>query len=71
MHPVIIQGVAAERSRHLQAQAAAARRARETRRSRRARRSRPDRPAFMRLPRAWRDPGSRPAPQSLADPRSA
>ena len=53
MHPVIIQAAAAERSRDMQAYAAAWRRAREIRRSRRAQQARGPW-LFMRIP--LRDP---------------
>lgn len=53
MHPMIIQAAAAERSRDMQAHAAAAQLAREIRRSRRAQQARGPR-LVMRLP--LRDP---------------
>jgi hypothetical protein len=49
MHPVIIEAVAAERSKDLQAQAASGRRARQIRRARQAGQPRPRRP-ILRIP---------------------
>lgn len=70
MHPVIIQTVAAARSRDMQAHAAAARRAREIRRSRRAQQARPWWP-FLHVPGAGRGPDSLPALRPLRGPRAA
>jgi hypothetical protein len=55
MHPVIIEAVAAERSRDLRAQAASGRRARQIRRTRQAGQPAPRRPILripLRAPRA-------------------
>jgi hypothetical protein len=49
MHPVIIEAVAAQRSKDLQVQAAAGRRARQIRRTRPAAQTRPRRP-ILRIP---------------------
>ena len=49
MHPVIIEAVAAERSKDLQAQAASSRRARQIRRTRPAAATRARRP-ILRIP---------------------
>lgn len=66
MHPVMIEMVAAERGRDLQARAVAVRRTREIR-SRPARRTRPR----LRIPRVWRGPKAQPAPSPLRGPRPA
>ena len=49
MHPVIIEAVAAERSKDLQAQAVSGRRARQVRRTLQARQPAPRRP-ILRIP---------------------
>jgi hypothetical protein len=64
MHPAIIEAVAAEQVRELQARAAAAGRARQLRRSRHAR-------LFTRFRGAGRGPAVLPAAQSLRGPRAA
>jgi hypothetical protein len=70
MHPVITQAVTAERSRDLQASAAAAHQARQTRR---ARRSRPaGRPwVFLRIVLAGHGRKTRQAPGLLRGPGTA
>jgi hypothetical protein len=67
MHPVIIQAIAAERTREMQAHAVAAGLARQLRRSQQSRR--PWLP--MRIARAGRGPASLSAAQPLRDPRAA
>ncbi len=69
MYPghVIIQAVAAERSRDMRAHAAVARRLGEARRDAQGRHPR----AFSRFSRGGRGPVSRPAPRPLGDPRAA
>jgi hypothetical protein len=64
MHPAIIEAVAAEQVRELQAGAAAARRARQLRRSRHAR-------LFTRFRGAGRGLSPRPTAQPLRGPRAA
>jgi hypothetical protein len=64
MHPAIIEAVAAEQVRELQAHAAAARRARQLRRSRHAR-------LFTRFRGAGRGLSPRPTAQPLRGPRAA
>lgn len=67
MHPVITQAIAAERTREMQAQAAAAGLARQLRRF-----QQPRRPWLpMRIGRAGRGPASLPAARPLRDPRAA
>jgi hypothetical protein len=63
MHPAIIQAIAAEQVRELQAHAATARRARQLRRSRPAR-------LFTRFPGAGRGPALRPAARTLRGPKA-
>jgi hypothetical protein len=64
MHPAIIEAVAAEQVRELQARAAAAGRARQLRRSRRAR-------LFTRFRAAGRGLAPRPTAQPVRGPRAA
>lgn len=67
MYPVITQAIAADRTREIQAYAAAARRARQLRRARRAG------PARLLASVAGFGPGraSRPAARPMRDPRAA
>lgn len=67
MYPVITQAIAADRTREIQAYAAAAGRARRLRRSRRAGHARllPGVAGFR------PGQGSRPAPRPMRDPRAA
>jgi hypothetical protein len=67
MYPVITQAIAAERTREMQAHAAAAGRGRQLRRSRRARRTSP----VPGTAGAGHDQAFRPAPRPLRDPRAA
>ena len=67
MYPVITQAIAAERTREIQAHAAAAARGRRLRRSRRARHTRP----VPGIAGAGHGQASRPARQPLRDPRAA
>jgi hypothetical protein len=64
MHPAIIQAIAAEQVRELQAHAATAHRARQLRRSRPAR-------LFTRFPGVGRGPAPRPAARTLRGPKAA
>jgi len=64
MHPAIIEAVAAEQIRELQARAAAAGRSRQLRRSPHAR-------LFTRFRGAGRGPARRPTAQPLPGPRAA
>ena len=67
MHPLIIQAVVAERTKEVQAHAAAAGRARELRRTRRPRHTW----LLMAIPRAGRGFAVRPAPGTRRGPRAA
>jgi hypothetical protein len=70
MHPVITQAVIAERSRDLQASAAAAQQAKEIRRGRRSRQA--GRPwAFLHIARAGHGSKTRRAPRLMRGPGPA
>jgi len=67
MYPVITQAIAADRTREIQAYAAAAGRARQLRRSRRAGHAR----LLASVAGFGHGQASRPAPRPLRDPRAA